>query len=58
MDARDGKSNFANDMDPSDAAIIGMIVATVLLCLAIDRFIAKRREARAKDSSDDSPLIQ
>ena len=57
MDAPDRKSTFANDMDPSDAAIIGMIVPTVLLCLALDRFIAKRREARAKDS-DNSPLVQ
>jgi hypothetical protein len=57
MDAPDGKSTFANNMNPSDAAIIGMIVATVLLCLALDRFIAKRREARAKDS-DNGPLVQ
>ena len=57
MDAPDGKSTFANHMNPSDAAIIGMIVATVLLCLALDRFIAKRREARAKDSNN-SPLVQ
>ena len=43
-------------MAPSDAALIGVIVVTVLLCLALDRFVAKRREARAKDS-DNSPLV-
>ena len=53
-----GRVTLASNMAPSDAALFGVIVATVLLCLALDRFIAKRREARAKDSSDDSPLVQ
>ena len=53
-----GRVTFAINMALSDAALIGVIVATVLLCLALDRFIGKRREARAKDSSDDSPLVQ
>jgi|HubBroStandDraft_5_1064220.scaffolds.fasta_scaffold62885_2 hypothetical protein len=44
-------------MAPGDAAIVGMIVVSVLLCLVLDRLIAKRREARAKDS-DKSPLVQ
>jgi hypothetical protein len=53
-----GRVTFAINMALSDAALIGVIVATVLLCLALDRFIGKRREARAKDSSDDSPLVR
>jgi len=36
----------------SDAAIFGLIVVTVLSCLALDRFIAKRREARAQETLD------
>ena len=51
-------ATLAINMALSDAALIGVIVATVLLCLALDRFIGKRREARAKDSSDDSPLVR
>jgi len=52
------RATLAINMALSDAALIGVIVATVLLCLALDRFIGKRREARAKDSSNDSPLVQ
>jgi hypothetical protein len=35
-----------------DAALFGLIVVAVLSCLALDRYLATRREWRAKDMSD------
>jgi hypothetical protein len=35
-------------MIPTNAAIFGLVVAAVLACLALDRALAKRRQARIK----------
>jgi hypothetical protein len=35
-------------MIPSDAAFFGLVVVAVLACLALDRALAKRRQARMK----------
>jgi hypothetical protein len=46
---------LASTMNPGDAALFGAIVVAVLLCLAVDRLVSRRREARAKETSDGSP---
>jgi hypothetical protein len=44
-------------MIPNGAAIFGLVVVVVLACFAVDRLVAKRRQERTKDQSDESALL-
>jgi hypothetical protein len=44
-------------MIPTNAAIFGLVVVAVLACLALDRAVAKRRQARIKKQSEESAFL-